>query len=685
MSQSRQLAAIMFTDIAGYTSSMGEDEQKAFELLRHNRQLQKPLIEQYGGKWIKEMGDGILASFTTVTDAVLCAITIQEASIHIPGLKLRIGIHLGEVIFENDDVFGDGVNIASRIQALAPIGGIWVSESVHNNISNKKEIESRFVKEEVLKNVKGRVRIYEIKLKYKQGSELHPNAESGSDNASKIGGKKPSGKRLLVFIFLFAVLLISVYLIYNRYNKPVNRSTLSNNAEVLDKSIAVLPFVNLSNDKNQEYLSDGLSEELLNMLARIPDLKVIGRTSSFSFKGKSDDILSISRKLGVGHILEGSVRKEGNRIRVNAQLVSGPDGVQLWSDTYEVQMEGIFKLQDTIAREIVKNLKLKLLPVSNSGTSSPLNIKVYNLILQGNYLAEKRDKLNLAKALDVYLEALALDSTNARVWTAMAKCYNLQSNWGWIEQTGYEKARFAANKALALDNKQAEAHMVLGAVKMHFDFDWNGADEEYKKALALEPGNSDVLRIMGYLARIIGQLDKSIKLIKQSINVDPIKGIAHFNFGQTLFYANRYDEAIISFKKLLDLNPQFPRTHTFLGEVYLFQGKSELALDEMHKEVDEGWKGFGLVLVYHHMGRKEEADEVTKDYIAKFQKTQMYQVAEIYAFRGEKDKAFEWLDKAFTGTRDGRLTYIKGDPLMKNLESDPRYKSFLKKMNLPLN
>src|SRR6266498_4334727 len=228
MPQSRQLAAIMFTDIVGYTALMGEDEQKAFELLRKNRQLQKPIIEKFNGTWIKEIGDGVLASFHTVTDAVLCATEIQKKCAAIDDLKLRIGIHLGDVVFENNDVFGDGVNIASRLQALAPIGGIWISESVYKNVANKKDIKTKFVREEILKNVKEAVRIYEV-----------------------ITGNTGTAK-----------------------TTP-------------EKSVAVLPFVNMSNDPEQEYFSDGMAEEILNSLSNLKDLKVARRTSSFQFKGKN--------------------------------------------------------------------------------------------------------------------------------------------------------------------------------------------------------------------------------------------------------------------------------------------------------------------------------------------------------------------------------------------------------------
>src|SRR5664279_4653671 len=233
MPLNRQLAVILFTDIVGYTALMGEDEQGAFDMLQLNRGIQKPLIEHYGGTWIKEIGDGVLASFTTVTDAVECACAILKACVNVPGLELRMGIHLGEVIFEKGDVFGDGVNIASRLQSNAPVGGIWVSETIHNNVVNKRGIVTQFVKEVYLKNVKEIVRIYEVNIEQ-----------------TKISGLRP---------------------VVARADKP---------SSIPEKSIAVLPFVNLSNDPEQEYFSDGMAEEILNSLTHLQDLKVAGRSSS---------------------------------------------------------------------------------------------------------------------------------------------------------------------------------------------------------------------------------------------------------------------------------------------------------------------------------------------------------------------------------------------------------------------
>ena len=439
----------------------------------------------------------------------------------------------------------------------------------------------------------------------------------------------------------------------------------------------------MSNDPEQEYFSDGLSEELLNLLSKISELKVIGRTSSFSFKGKNEDLRSIAQKLGVTHILEGSVRKDGNKIRVTAQLIRATDGSHLWSETYDRDLEGIFKLQDEIAGAVVKQLKLKLLTVPSSATSST-NIEVHNLILQGNYFFDKLDKENVAKALDFYFQALAIDSLDAWVWGVIARTYSRQSWQNYIEQNeGYEKARKAAAKAIALDDNMAEGYSVLADVEYYHDFDWAKAEATYQKALSLEPGNAEVLRSLGGLASALGHWDESLQFFKQSLAIDPLKVVTYITKGATLTSTNRLEEAIVSYKKILELNPQFQRAHMYLGRVYLLQGKPEMALTEMQQESMEVFKQFGLALTYHALGRKKESDEALANYIDNYQNDWPYLIAEIYAFRGEKNQAFEWLEKAYL-KKDSWLIWLKGDPLLKNLEGDPRHTAFLKKMNLPI-
>lgn len=370
MSQFRQLAAIMFTDIVGYTALMGRDEQKAFELLDKNRRLHKTIIEQYNGKWIKELGDGMMASFNTVSDAVNAAIEIQKACRASKELSLRIGIHEGEIIFENNDIYGDAVNIASRIQTLGIPGSILFSKKINDEIKNKSEFQTTSVGNFEFKNVTERIEVFALT------NDGFPIPKRGMMEGKL--RKNNSLKRNVIVSLAFITIVLAAFFVYK------SLFAKNDNGEVVDKSIAVLPFVDMSAGKDQEYFSDGLSEELLNLLSKIPELKVIGRTSSFSFKGKNEDLRIIGEKLGVANILEGSVQKEGNKIRVTAQLIRTADGFHLWSDKYDRDLEGIFKLQDDIANAVVKELKLKLL--SGKTYSSYMYLKDNNTLKVQGYV-----------------------------------------------------------------------------------------------------------------------------------------------------------------------------------------------------------------------------------------------------------------------------------------------------------
>ena len=365
MSQSRQLAAIMFTDIVGYTALMGEDEEKAFELLEKNRSIQRPIIEEYNGRWLKEIGDGVLASFNAVSDAVYCAKAIQKACINEPDLKLRIGIHEGEVVFKGDDVFGDGVNIASRLEPLAPIGGILVSESVSRNIENKKGIKIEFLREETLKNVKHPVKIYQVEVEGLEAPATIPKTSTLA--APEAPESDPSTRKLFnqMKIGLTAMgglaILGLAYMIYDGNSNTTG--IVGSEPEVIDKSIAVLPFRNDSPDEENEYFCNGMMEEILDKLHKVGDINVLSRTATEQYRNTTKDPKEIAAELGVANILEGSVRKYEDKFRINVQLIQAGTGYHLWSEVFDGELsEAIFTVQSNIAQEIALKLDAAITP-----------------------------------------------------------------------------------------------------------------------------------------------------------------------------------------------------------------------------------------------------------------------------------------------------------------------------------
>ncbi|HLF47010.1 MAG TPA: tetratricopeptide repeat protein, partial [Chitinophagaceae bacterium] len=341
----------------------------------------------------------------------------------------------------------------------------------------------------------------------------------------------------------------------------------------------------------------------------------------------------------------------------------------------------LFKLQDEIAGAVVKQLKLKLLTLPSSVTKSS-NIEVHNLILQGNYFFDKLDKDNVAKAVDFYNQALAIDSTDARAWTSITNAISRQSWQNYIDQnTGYEKARQAVLKAIALDPNYAAAYRELGDIKLYHDFDWKGAEAAYQMAHDLEPSDADVLTGLGDHMNALGQCREAEQFYKKAMVFNPLKPIIYLDLGNALSCDGRFAEAIKYFKKILEINPQYQRAHLYIGRNYLLMRKPELALKEMQQENLEIFKTFGLALAYHALGRKNEADEKLKEFIENYRENWSYLIAQLYAFRGEREEAFAWLETAYN-KRDSWLFWVKSDPLLKNIQNDPRYKAILKKMNL---
>jgi TolB-like protein/Tfp pilus assembly protein PilF len=659
----------MFTDIVGYTAMMQQNEEKAVAVIKHYNSALEKWVTNFNGQVLNYYGDGSLCIFSSATDAVNCSLAVQKDLKSEPVVPLRIGLHIGEVFFEDAKALGDGVNVASRVQSLGQENTILVSEEIYDKIKNNPSVVAVSLGHFDFKNVGKPMEVFAL-----------TNEGLFVPQRRKMKGKlkkKNVQRRNIIAALSSIIVVVAIFFIYKN---PFNKSD-----EIPDKSIAVLPFADMSAAKDQEYFSDGLSEELLNLLSEIPELKVIGRTSSFSFKGKNEDLRIIGEKLGVAHILEGSVQKEGNKIRVTAQLIKAIDGSNLWSQKYDRDLKGIFELQDEIAGDVVEQLKLKLLAVPTAKVSGNGNVEAYNLILQGNYFYDKLDKESVAKAVDFYRQALAIDSTNARAWERLANAVSRQAWQNYIDRNlGREQAKQAALKSIALDKDLAEGYVELGDQYLYSEFNWKAAEENYLKALKLEPDNPDILYSLGgglYFAT--GRWDDAIKNMKRCIELDPLKPLSHLNLGNILSHAGRIGEATPYLKKALELNPQFQRAHLYLGRNYLVSGKTDLALKEIQQENLEVFRTFGMALVYHALGKKKEADEVLAIFMEKFQNEWNYLLAELYAYRGENDKALLWLETAYQN-KDGWLVFLKGDPLMKNLKTDNRYKAFLKKMNLSL-
>jgi len=460
------------------------------------------------------------------------------------------------------------------------------------------------------------------------------------------------------------------------------RRTASPDAQASTPSIAVLPFVDMSPEKNQEYFSDGLAEELLNDLAKVQGLRVAARRSAFQFKGKNEDLRTVAAKLNVGTILEGSVRKEGKRVRITAQLIKA-DGFHLWSESYDRELTDILAVQEEIARAVTSSLQVTLLARPVAAAARTTNSEAYDLTLQGRYFYNLRGRQNLDRAGSYFQQAIARDAGYPPAWVGLADVRMAQADFSYLPvEESYREARQAIERALTLDADLAAAHSALAWIRMSYDWDWAGSDAEIQRALALAPGDSTVLQRAGVLAATLGQFDRALRLDRRAVAADPLSALGWRNLGKYAWYARRLDEALAAARKALELSPQYPNAHGTLASVLRTQGHLDEALAEDQREAEPLWRDYGLALDYFALGRKREANAALAEFITTYQDGSAFQIAEILAFRGELDRAFEWLDRAYA-QRDGGLADIKGDPLLKNLERDPRYKAFLEKMHLP--
>ena len=452
------------------------------------------------------------------------------------------------------------------------------------------------------------------------------------------------------------------------------------------KSIAVLPFVDMSPGKDQEYFSDGLSEQLIHELAKVSGLKVVGRSSAFQFRGKNEDLREVGRNLGVANILEGSVRREGNHVRITADLIKADDGFQLWSQTYDREINDIFAVQEEIARSATGALQVKLLNANGPASSASLrntSPEAYQAYLQGQYFNGRGvEKVDLATALNYANQAIQLDKNYAPAWAL--RSYVLNSMAGFVlmdQREGYRRARADAQQAIALDPNLAAGYLALGWVQMNQDWDWKSTEASLNKAAELEPGSVDVLRYRADLYQTLGRLDEAIDLQKQVVALDPLRARSYAALGNRLFEMERYEEAQAILQKLLELNPEQERDHFRRGQLLLAEGQVQKALAEMEQEPREDWRSFGEALAYHAAGRPQESDTALKQFITIHPSGWAYQIAEVYAYRGEVDKAFDWMDRAYQ-QRDRGLLVVKSDWLIKNLRQDPRYTELLRKMHL---
>ena len=644
----------LFTDIEGSTRLWETQREAMSEALPRHDALLRQCIESRGGHIFKTGGDAFCAAFTTAASAVESALAAQrslraERWPEQAPIRVRMALHTGAAEIRDGDYFGAPLNHVARLLAIGHGGQTLVSEITRDLCRDRLPAETtlKSLGEHSLKDLARRETVFQLG---------HPDLPQAF----------PPLKTLLA---------------------PIDADT---------PSIAVLPFTDLSAEKDQEYFTDGLAEELLNVLSKIRGLRVASRTSAFSFKGTKVDIPTVAQKLNVATILEGSMRKAGKRVRITAQLIDVATDSHLWSDTYDRELEDIFAVQDDIAQSVVKELRAALLGEKPNASASAAvkaevqaaargrgeNTEAYRLYLQGRFFEDRSTREGTAKAIEYYRQALELDPQYALAWAGLSRSYASQAGSSWSRITeGFAKAREAAERAVQFEPDLAESQLAMGWIRMYHDWDWKAADSFLRRAIELAPGDAQALRDTAILAGFLGPADEAVTLLRRAAVLDPLSAQVHRSLVRWCYCAGFFEEAEAALKKTLELNPLGARTHHYLGVVRLAQGRLDEAMHEFQMEGHDTFRLLGLALVQHARGQPAQSDAALRELSEKDPEGSAYQIAQGYAYCGATGLAFGWLERAYV-QRDPGLGIMKLDPLLQKLHDDPRWRPFLEKMRL---
>jgi len=683
MPEERRLAAIMFTDIVGYTALMGKDEDKAFQILKINRKIHAQQIEKYNGILVKEMGDGILASFDSAIKAIECAIDIQNEA-KWENIALRIGIHEADVVFEGSDVLGDGVNVASRLQELAKAGGINISGAVYKEIKNKAGFKTEFIKEKKLKNVDDPVKIYEVEFE-----EEYDKSIQGPDFQEKKRNKK------LFYILIAGVLVIiaTIILILSNFLKQPGSSELSKTLPEEKISIAVLPFDNLSGDPALDFMCDGLTEEIIHHLSIIKEFdRVISRNSAMSFKNTEKTTPEIAEQLNVNTILEGSYRQYGERSRITAQLIEAKTDRHIWSENYDRPVGDILEIQSDIAIKIAQSLKIELdlsteRKIENAST---INHDAYVLLKKAEYLFWNGGDFD--GMIDLIKQSLEIDPNYSNAYRFMGFAYILRGSWvGDISiQEAIRVARPYIEKSLELDPNNANGIQELGVIKFWGDWNFIEAEQLYKKAYTLNPNDWWINYHNLEFLRKVGQHEDALIYAEKIMDLEPLNFFSYAVLGFAYYYVQDKQKAFEIFNNGLKFEGAL---YFSLAFWYYLEGNFEEACNNVNLGFDWWEKKYNkeptcfhlahAALYYYKNGDLDKSQHFLDRLITRSQETLVgspnFYLAEFYSGIGKIEEAFKWLEKAYE-VHSIELTTLKYSYLLQNLRNDPRYLSLYEKI-----
>ncbi len=657
MSQHRQLSAILFTDIEGYTTMMQQNEEKAMSVKdRHRKVLQKE-HEQFNGRIIQYYGDGTLSTFQSVVEAVQCAVAMQQQFQQLPVVPVRMGLHIGDIVFNEENVFGDGVNVASRIESLGVAGSVLISDKANGELQNHPELKTLSVGVYQFKNVMRTVEVFALN---------HDGLVKPAPNSLK-------GKTEEI--------------------KHPQRKIQKKSGHIALKSIAVLPFVNMSNDPDQEYFSDGMAEEIINSLSHLKDLKVAGRTSSFQFKGKNVDLRELAEKLGVSTVLEGSVRKQGSTIRVTAQLIKVEDGFHLWSERYDRDMGDIFAIQDEISLAITEKLKITLLADDRAKITKTYtqNTEAYELYLKGRFYINRRGAAILT-GIKNFQEAIDLDPEFALAYAGYADALSLSAAWGLVKPSlVMDKVKQLADKAIKLAPSLCEPYSTLGHYYNFYEWNWNEAKKKFLKSIELSSRNTQAHYWYGwnYLSWVEGNFAEAERHGEITIKLEPLSAICYATYANILHVSGKFAQGLAHCKTGIELDPNSFLCHLAEGMCYTGLQHYEEAIVSFENAMRISNRNHfplnGLIWTYCIIGDFEKARILLNELKEKSKKEYVASTLTgiSLAYLGDLDEAFIYFKKAFDD-REPVLLSIKHEHWVpSSLKADPRYDELLKSIGFP--
>ncbi len=631
----------MFTDMVGFTALSQSDEALALQLLEEHRGIVRRILGRHNGREVKTIGDAFLVEFASSLEAVNCAIEIQTALQQVNDgrpqeqpILIRIGIHLGDVLHAGSDVAGDAVNVASRVEPLAPPGGLCITAAVHAGVVNKVPQTFESMGTPQLKNVSVPIEIFRL-------AGLGQRPSQGMASAQ-------------------------------------NR-------------VAILPFINISPDPADEFFADGMTEELISSVSHTRGLRVIARTSVMRYKGSAKPIAEIGRELNVGTVLEGSVRKAGDKIRISVQLVEAANEEPRWSQTYDRQLPDVFAIQTDIARSVAQALREHVLaeaPVPRPATTTR-STKSYVNYLRGRQLWNKRTEPDLQLAVHFFEESLQADHNYAPAYTGMADAYAALALLEFMPPNeAFPRARQAVAHALSLDSELVDAHASLGLIKFQYDWDWVGAEQELRKAIDLNPNYALAHHYFADYLKAMGRFDEAIEQIEKARELDPLSLAINTGVGHVLYLSRQYDRAIDQYRRAVELDPSFMATHLWFGRPYLEKGMFNEAIAELETAVAlSGESTLALAMLGHGLASAGRVDEAM-NILGKLQERSAHQyvpsywIAVVYNGLKDKDQVVNWMRKAIA-ERSAWLVWTNVEPRFDWIRADPAFAAAIKSMNLP--